>query len=86
MARRRTEERRADSASHGMVRRWGRFSSCVCYRGVPDRERVPERCHASGAAVDARCDTSARVQRPERAVDGGVVDIPRALSGSPRPP
>ena len=52
MARRRKEERRAGSASRGMVRRWGRFSSRVRHRGVPDRERVPARCHAAGAAVD----------------------------------
>jgi hypothetical protein len=36
------------SASRGMVRRWGRFFSRVRPRGVPDRERVPERCNASG--------------------------------------
>jgi len=52
MARRRKEDSRAGLASRGMVRRWGRFSSRVRHRVVPDRERVPERCHASGAAVD----------------------------------
>jgi hypothetical protein len=36
--------------------------------------------------MDARCDTRARVRRAERAADGGVVDIPRVHSGSPRAP
>ena len=44
---------------------------------------TPERCHASGAAVDAHRDTTAGVQRAERMADGGVVDISRALSGLP---
>jgi hypothetical protein len=58
----------------------------VCrHRGVLARGVVPERGHASGAA-DARCNPSARVRRAERAADGGVEDIPRALSGSPRAP
>ena len=74
------------SASRGMVRRWGRCSSRVRHRVVPDRERVPERCHASGAAVDAHRDTPAWVQRAERTVEGGVVAVPRARSVSPRAP
>ena len=45
-------ERRADIASRGMVRRWGRVSSRVRHRVVPDRERVPGRCNSAGAAVD----------------------------------
>jgi len=86
MARRRKEERRAGIASRGMVRRWGRFSSRVRHRVVPDRERGPDRCNASGAAVDVCSDAPAGAQRAERAVDGGVVYISRALSGSPRAP
>ena len=50
MTRRRKEERRVGSASRGMVRRWGRFFSRVRHRGVPDRERVPDRCNASGVS------------------------------------
>src|SRR5215471_16213841 len=51
IARRQKEERRAGSASRGIVRRLGRFSSHVRHQVVPDRERVPERCNASGAAM-----------------------------------
>jgi len=36
--------------------------------------------------VDARRDTTAWVHRAERAADGGVVDVPRVLSVSPRAP
>src|SRR6266567_4268103 len=39
-----------------------------------------------GAAVDACCDVSAEARRAERVSDGGVVDVPRAVSGSPRAP
>jgi len=84
MARRRKEERRAGSASRGMVRRWGRFSSRTRHRVVPERERVPDRCHASGAAVDVCSDAPAGAQRAERAADGDVVYISRVLSVSPR--
>ena len=52
MARRRKEEGRAGIASRGMVRHWGRFSPRVRHRVGPARERVPERYHSSGAAVD----------------------------------
>ena len=69
-----------------MVRRWGRCCSRVRHRVVPDHERVPDRCHASGAAVDICSDTPAGAQRAERAVAGSVVDVSRALSGSPRAP
>ena len=51
------------SASRGMVRRWGRFFSRVRPRGVPDRERGPARCNASGAAVDVCSDAPAWAQR-----------------------
>ena len=44
--------------------------------GVPARGVMPDRCHSSGSAVDARRDTTAGVQRAERAADGGVVDVP----------
>src|SRR5215471_12127406 len=86
MARRRKEERRVGSASRGMVRRWGRFFSRVRHRGVPARERVPKRCHASGVAVDVCSDTPAWAQRAERTADGGVGDVSRALAVSPRAP
>jgi len=72
MARRRKEDRRAGIASRGMVRRWGRCSSRVRHRGVPDCDRVPDRCNASGAAVDVCSDAPAWAQRAERAADGGV--------------
>ena len=36
--------------------------------------------------MDARRDTTAGVRRAERTADGGVVDVPRALSVSPRAP
>jgi hypothetical protein len=83
MARRRKEARRAGIASRGMVRRWDRFSSRVRHRGIPTRERVPERCHASGAAVDVCSDAPACAQRAARVVDGDGVDVSRALAVSP---
>src|SRR5215831_9106957 len=86
MARRRKEERRVGIASRGMVRRWGRFSSRVRHWGIADRERVPERCHSSGSAVDVCSDAPAEAQRAERTADGGVVDVSRALSVSPCAP
>jgi len=64
----------------------GSFLSRVRHQGVLDRERVPDRCNASGAGVDVCRDASAGVQRAERVADGGVVDVSRALSGSPRAP
>ena len=86
MARRRKEDGRVGSASRGMVRRWGRFFSRVRPRGVPDRERGPDRCNASGAAVDVCSDAPAWAQWADRVADGGVVYVSRALSGSPRAP
>jgi len=83
MARRRKEERRAGSASREMVRPLGRCFSRVRHRGVLDRERVPDRCHASGSAVDVCSDAPAGAQRAECAADGGVVDVARTLSVSP---
>jgi hypothetical protein len=80
MARRRKEDGRVGSASHGMVRRWGRFFSRGSPRGVLDRERVPERCYPSGAVVDVCSAAPARAQRAERAANGGVVYVSRALS------
>ncbi len=73
-------------ASRGMVRRLGRFSSRVRHRVGPDHERVPERCHSAGSAVDVCSDAPAWAPRAESAADGGVVDISRALSVSPRAP
>ena len=55
-------------------------------RGVPACGVVPDRRNASEAAVDAHRDTTAGVQRAERTADGGVVDVPRGLSVSPRAP
>jgi hypothetical protein len=86
MARRRKEERRVGIASRGMVRQLGRFTSRMRHRVVLDRERVPDRCHTSGAAVDVCSDTPAWGQRVERAADGGVVDVVHALSVSLRAP
>jgi hypothetical protein len=59
MARRQKEERRVGSASRGMVRRWGCYSSRARHRVVPERARGPERCNASGAAVDLCSDAPA---------------------------
>ena len=86
MARRRKEERRVGIAPRGMVRRLGCFSSRVRHRGVPDRERVPDRCNSSGAAVDVCSDAPAGAQRAARAADGGVVYVLRALAVSSRAP
>src|SRR6266849_6905970 len=86
MARRRKEDSRAGLASRGLVRRLGRCSSRVDHRVVPDRGAGPERCNALGAAMDACSDTPAEARRAERAADGGVVDVPRALSVSSRAP
>ena len=84
--RRRKEERWAGIASRGMGRRLSHCSSRVRPRGVPDRERVPDRCHASGSAVDVCSAAPAWAQRAERAADDGVVCFSRALSVSPRAP
>jgi hypothetical protein len=86
MARRRKEDRRAGIASRGSGRRLGRVSSRVRHRAVPDRERVPDRCNASGSAVDVCRDAAAQAQRAEGAAEGGVVYVSRALSVSPRAP
>jgi hypothetical protein len=59
---------------------------CAAHRGVPARERVPERGNASGAAVDLCSAAPAWAQRAGRAADGGVGDVSRALSGAPRAP
>src|SRR5712691_9620046 len=86
MARRRKEDSRVGLASRGIVQRLGRFSSRVDHRVAPARGVGPERCNASGAAMDACSDTPAEARRAERTADGGVVDVPRALSVSPRAP
>ena len=82
IARRRKEDGRVGSAFRGMVRRWGRFFSRVRHRGVPDRDRVPDRCNS----VDVCSDVPAWGQRAERAADGGVIHVSRARSVSPRAP
>ena len=64
----------------------GSFLSRVRHQGVLERERVPQRCHSSGAAVDVCSDAPAWGQRAERAADGGVVDVSRAVSVSSRAP
>jgi len=86
MARRRKEDGRVGSASHGMGRRWGRCFSCGSPRGVLNRETVPERCHSSGAVVDVCRAAPTRTQRAERAANGGGVYVSRALAVSPRAP
>jgi hypothetical protein len=84
MARRQTEARRVGSASRGMVRRWGWCFLWARHRVVPERARGPERCNASGAAVDLCSDAPAEAQRAERAGDGGMVDVWQARAASPR--
>jgi hypothetical protein len=86
MARRRKEERRAGIVSRGMVRRLGRFFSRVRHRIVPAPIRCPSGATSSGAAVDVCSDAPAWAQRAERAADGGVIDVSRALSMSPSAP
>ena len=82
-------EKRIDGpgiASRGIVRRLGRFSSRVRHRVVPDRDRMPDRCNASGSAVDICSDAPAGAQRAERTADGSVAYVSRALAVSPRAP
>jgi hypothetical protein len=65
----------------------GVVSPPVCdHRAVPDRGVVPDWCTSSGSAMDACSDPSVWARRAERAADGGVVDVPRALSVLPRAP
>jgi hypothetical protein len=64
----------------------GSLLSRVRHQGVLERERVPARCHASGAAVDVCSDAPAWAQRAECVAEGGVVYVARALSVSPRSP
>ena len=52
----------------------------------PARDVVPEQGNASGSTVDAGRDAPTWAQRAERAADGGVVDVSRALSVSPGAP
>ena len=53
---------------------------------VPCRWVVLDGCNPSWSAVDAGLDAAAWTRRAERAAAGGVVDVPRAFSGSPRAP
>ena len=64
----------------------GEAIGSVRRRVVPDRDRVPERGNALGAAVDVCSDAPPWAQQAKRAADGGVVDASRALSGSPLAP
>jgi hypothetical protein len=73
MARRRQEDRRADIASRGMCSAEVVAPPVGGHRGVPARGVVPERCHAAGAAVDARCDTPAQVRRAEHGAEIAVL-------------
>ena len=84
MARRQKQDRQGGIASRGMVRRWGRFSFRGRHRVVPDRAKVPERCHSSGLAMDVSSDVPAWVPRAEHAADSGVVDVSCARSVLPR--
>jgi hypothetical protein len=73
--------RHEDLWSNGVV------SSHVCdHMVVPDRGVVLARCNPPGSAVDAGLNATARALRPERAADGGVVYVQRALHVSPRAP
>ena len=56
------------------------------HRVVSERERLPDRSTPSGAAVDVCSDALAWAQWAERAADGVVVDVARALFVSPRTP
>ena len=86
MARRRKADRRA-ALHHGESEALGSFLlPYAATGGIPARGGGPERCHAAGSALDVRRDTPAGVRRAERAADGGVVDVPRALSVSLRAP
>ena len=53
---------------------------------VPARGVVLARGNPPGSVVDAGLDAAARALRAERAADGGVVYVLRALSVSPRAP
>ena len=48
MARRRTKDRRAGTASRGMCSDWAIFPPVCGHRGAPACGGVPERCHSSG--------------------------------------
>jgi hypothetical protein len=52
---------------------------CGATGGVPARGVVPERCHASGAAVDLCSAAPAWAQRAGYAAEGSVIYVSRAL-------
>ena len=57
------------------------------HRAVPTRDKVPDRCHPSGSAMDVYSDAPAWAPQAERAADGGVVDVAEpfsVLSSAPR--
>jgi hypothetical protein len=78
------EKRTAVEASrHKDLVSEGGVSLPVCNHLVaPERGVVPARCNSSGAAVNVCSAAPAWAQRAERAADGGVVDVSRALSVS----
>jgi hypothetical protein len=78
------EAQRGETGGHRLTRNGEAMGSFLL--GVPERERGPERCHSSGAAVDVCSDAPAGAQRATRAADGGVVYVARALAVSPRAP
>jgi hypothetical protein len=53
---------------------------------VPHGWAVLDRGNPSGSAGDACFDAAAHARRAERAVDGGVMSVPQALSVSPSAP
>jgi hypothetical protein len=53
---------------------------------VPHGWAVRDRGNPSGSAGDACLDAAAQARRAARAVDGGVVSVPQALSVSPSTP
>jgi hypothetical protein len=65
----------------------GAVAPPVCaHMVVPRRWVVLDGGNPSRSAVDAGLDAAAWARRAERAPDGGVVDVPRALSVWPRAP
>jgi hypothetical protein len=86
MARRQQEDTWAGLATRGMGSDGVVPPPVWSHRGVAARSVVPEWCHASGAAVDLCSVAPACAPRAGCAADGSVVDVSRALSGSPRAP
>ena len=68
------------------VQRLGHFSSRVRPPGCPCVQWGAGAVPRLRSAVEAHRATPAGVQRAERTAEGGVMDMPRSLSGSPRVP